>query len=141
MIRLNCRMQMPEAAKGVDKTARCRNMVSRMTYVLTAYIEAAMTLANYDKLEDGSFAGEIKRLPGVIAFGKTLKQCEVIRKLRGLGFRGPFSGARHEFMIIRNHRQTLPSNIEYSVPQLRMLINQVQMILGREIPAEEWNSL
>jgi len=51
-------------------------MASRMTYVLTAYIEAAMTLANYDKLEDGSFAGEIKRLPGVIAFGKTLKQCE-----------------------------------------------------------------
>ncbi len=51
-------------------------MVFRMTYVLSAYIEAAMTLANYDKLEDGSFAGEIKRLPGVIAFGKTLKQCE-----------------------------------------------------------------
>ena len=48
-----------------------------MTYVLTAYIEAAMALANYDKLEDGSFAGEIKKLPGVIAFGKTLKRCEV----------------------------------------------------------------
>jgi predicted RNase H-like HicB family nuclease len=47
-----------------------------MTYVLTACIEAAMTLANYDKVEDGSFAGEIKRLPGVMAFGKTLKQGE-----------------------------------------------------------------
>ena len=51
-------------------------MALRMTYVLTGYIEAAMTLANNDKLEDGSFAGEIKKLPGVIAFRKTLKQCE-----------------------------------------------------------------
>ena len=47
-----------------------------MRFPLTAYIEAAMELARFDKLEDGSFAGEIARLPGVIAFGKTLKQCE-----------------------------------------------------------------
>ena len=47
-----------------------------MTFALTAYIEAAMELAEFDKLDDGSFAAEIPRLPGVIAFGKTLKQCE-----------------------------------------------------------------
>ena len=47
-----------------------------MTFPLTAYIEAAMELAHYDKLEDGGFAGEIRKLPGVIAFGKTLSQCE-----------------------------------------------------------------
>jgi len=47
-----------------------------MTFSLTAYIEAAMALARYDKLEDGSFAGEIPKLPGVIAFAKTLRQCE-----------------------------------------------------------------
>ena len=47
-----------------------------MTFALTAYIEAAMELAAYDKLEDGTFAGEIPKLPGVIAFGKTLKACE-----------------------------------------------------------------
>jgi predicted RNase H-like HicB family nuclease len=51
-----------------------------MTYPLTAYIEAAMELARYDKLEDGTFAAEIPRLPGVIAFSKTLAQCE--RELR-----------------------------------------------------------
>lgn len=45
-------------------------------FPLTAYIEAALELARYDKLEDGSFAGEIPRLPGVIAFGKTLRGCE-----------------------------------------------------------------
>jgi len=47
-----------------------------MTFPLTAYIEAAMELADFDKLEDGSFAGEIPKLPGVIAFGKNLRQCE-----------------------------------------------------------------
>ena len=47
-----------------------------MTFPLTAYIEAAMELARYDKLENGSFAGEVPKLPGVVAFGKTLKQCE-----------------------------------------------------------------
>jgi hypothetical protein len=70
-----------------------------------------------------------------------VKRREFIRKLCGLGFSGPCSGTRHEFMIIRNHRQTIPTNREYSVPQLRMLIHQVEAILGRKISAEEWNSL
>jgi predicted RNase H-like HicB family nuclease len=46
-----------------------------MTFALTAYIEAALEMAQFDKLEDGTFAGEIPKLPGVIVFGKTLKQC------------------------------------------------------------------
>ena len=47
-----------------------------MTFSLTAYLEAAMEMATYDKLADGSFAGEIPKLPGVIAFGKSLKECQ-----------------------------------------------------------------
>jgi predicted RNase H-like HicB family nuclease len=47
-----------------------------MTFPLTAYIEAALALANYDKLEDGTFAGEIPKLEGIAAFGKTLRECE-----------------------------------------------------------------
>jgi predicted RNase H-like HicB family nuclease len=47
-----------------------------MTFPLTAYIEAALEMAHYDKLEDGSFAGEIPKLKGVIAFGKSLRECE-----------------------------------------------------------------
>jgi predicted RNase H-like HicB family nuclease len=47
-----------------------------MQFPLTAYIEAALELARYDKLEDNSFAGEIPKLKGVIAFGKTLRGCE-----------------------------------------------------------------
>lgn len=47
-----------------------------MTFSLTAYNEAALESAQYDKLEDGSFAGEIPKLPGVIAFGKTLRDAK-----------------------------------------------------------------
>ena len=45
-------------------------------FPITAYIEAALELASYDKLEDGSFAGEIPKLKGAVAFGKTLRECE-----------------------------------------------------------------
>jgi len=51
-----------------------------MAFPLTAYIEAALELARYDKLEDGSFAGEIPKLKGVVAFGSSLPRCE--RELR-----------------------------------------------------------
>src|SRR5882672_8416709 len=47
-----------------------------MMFPITAYIEAALELARYDKLDDGSFAGEIPKLKGVAAFGKTLRECE-----------------------------------------------------------------
>lgn len=43
-----------------------------------------------------------------------------MRRLRALGFEGPFSGSKHQFMTLASHRQTVPSNDEYSVPQLRM---------------------
>ena len=45
-------------------------------FPITAYLDAALGLARYDKLADGSFAGEIPRLPGVAAFGSTLRGCE-----------------------------------------------------------------
>jgi predicted RNase H-like HicB family nuclease len=47
-----------------------------MAVPLTPYIEAAMASARYDKLEDGSFAGEIPKLKGTAAFRKTLRQCD-----------------------------------------------------------------
>ncbi len=47
-----------------------------MVFPLSAYIEAALELARYDKLEDGSFAGEIPKLKGVAAFGRSLRECE-----------------------------------------------------------------
>ncbi len=45
-------------------------------YALTGYIDSALSYAEYDKFEDGTFAGRIPLCKGVIAFGKTLKECE-----------------------------------------------------------------
>jgi len=64
-----------------------------------------------------------------------------VRRLRALGFEGPFSGTKHQFMTFATHRQTIPSNDEYSVPQLKMMIREVEGIIGREITACEWNDL
>jgi predicted RNase H-like HicB family nuclease len=44
---------------------------------LTSYIESAMAMAVYEKFEDGTYGGEIPALDGVIAFGPTLRQCEL----------------------------------------------------------------
>ncbi|HOE12067.1 MAG TPA: type II toxin-antitoxin system HicB family antitoxin [bacterium] len=44
--------------------------------ILTGYIETVLSLAEYDKLEDGTFSGRIPQCKGVIAFGDTLRECE-----------------------------------------------------------------
>ena len=44
--------------------------------ILTGYIDTALSRAEYDKLEDGFFSGRIPGCKGVIAFGKTLRECE-----------------------------------------------------------------
>lgn len=72
---------------------------------------------------------------------RPLKRREFLRRLRALNFTGPYSGARHQFMVFGSHRQTLPSNAEYSVPQVRMLVRQVESILSRSITVDEWDAL
>ena len=69
------------------------------------------------------------------------KRREFIRRLRKLDFDGPFSGTRHQFMVFEEYRLTIPSNTEYSVPQLHMMLNEVEAILERSVTADEWNSL
>jgi len=48
----------------------------RVRFILTDYVNQAMTHASYDKLDDGTFAGRIPSCPGVIAFGLALSECE-----------------------------------------------------------------
>lgn len=43
--------------------------------MLLEYIDKAMSKAEYDKLEDGTYS-KITVCPGVIAFGKTLYECQ-----------------------------------------------------------------
>ena len=47
-----------------------------LKFVLTGYIEKALSRAEYDKLEDGTFFGRVPDCTGVIAFGQTLRICE-----------------------------------------------------------------
>ena len=69
------------------------------------------------------------------------KRRDFIRKLRKLGFDGPLSGKRHQFMVYANHRLAIPNVPEYSVPQLRMLLKEVEGILEREVSLEDWVEL
>jgi hypothetical protein len=69
------------------------------------------------------------------------KRRDFIRRLRKLGFIGPYSGTRHDFMVFEKNRLSIPSNAEYSVPQLKMMLNEVELILSRAISLEEWEDL
>lgn len=64
-----------------------------------------------------------------------------IQRLRRLGFEGPFSGTRHQFMVYQYHRLVIPSNAELSVTQIRMLLHEIDAILGEEITLERWMSI
>ena len=58
-----------------------------------------------------------------------------------MGFDGPFSGTKHQFMILTNHRLAIPSNEDYSVSQVKFMLKEVESILGRKVLIEEWDSL
>jgi hypothetical protein len=72
---------------------------------------------------------------------KPCKRRDFIKKLRKLGFKGPYSGTRHQFIVFENHRLAIPSNAEYSMPQLRVMIREVEKILDRKINLNEWEKL
>jgi hypothetical protein len=36
---------------------------------------------------------------------------------------------------------TLPGNQEYSIPQVRTLLKEIEQGIGREIPLDEWERL
>ena len=44
-------------------------------------------------------------------------------------------------MVLSQKRLAIPSNSEYSVPQLRMIIREVEAMMRREVTSDEWNNL
>jgi hypothetical protein len=64
-----------------------------------------------------------------------------IRKLTRLGFSSPEPGGRHFYMRCGTRTLAIPSNPEYSVPQLKMLLKEVEHIIGKKISLEEWQDL
>lgn len=69
------------------------------------------------------------------------KRRDFIRKLIKLGFNGPYSGTRHQFLIYKECRLCIPSNSEYSVPQLKMMISEVKEIISAQVSLDEWEKL
>ena len=69
------------------------------------------------------------------------KRADFVRRLRRLGFDGPFAGSKHHFLVYGQHRLTVPSNDEYSVPQLKMMLREAERILGRRLLLDEWETL
>ena len=72
---------------------------------------------------------------------KSCTRREFIRKLKKLGFSNPEPGGRHFYMRNRTYTLTIPSNREYSMPQVRMLLGEVEEGIDRRITIEEWNAL
>ena len=66
---------------------------------------------------------------------------EFIKKLKTIGFTSPEPGGRHFFMRHGAYTLTIPSNKEYSIPQLKMLLNEIEQGIGRKITIDEWFSL
>jgi len=69
------------------------------------------------------------------------KRRDFIRKLRRLGFESPEPGGRHFYMRYGTFTFTLPNNAEYSVPQIRMLLKEVEDGIRRKISLEQWENL
>ncbi|MFH0775834.1 MAG: type II toxin-antitoxin system HicA family toxin [bacterium] len=44
-------------------------------------------------------------------------------------------------MIYKEYRLAIPSNREYSIPQLKMMLGEIESILERRIAIEEWCNL
>jgi len=72
---------------------------------------------------------------------KPCKRRVFLRRLRRLGFNGPYAGTRHQFMVLGQHRLAVPSNPEYSAHQLIMMIREIQGIVGRTVSQEEWDAI
>jgi hypothetical protein len=69
------------------------------------------------------------------------KRRDFLRKLKVLGFLGPYNGSKHQFMVYENHRLAIPSNDEYSIPQLKILLKELEAILNKSISNKDWENL
>jgi len=69
------------------------------------------------------------------------KRRDFIRKLKGIGFESPEPGGRHFYMRHGTFTLPIPSNVEYSIPQIKMLLKEVELGIRRKISLEEWEKL
>ena len=69
------------------------------------------------------------------------KRRDFIKKLRKLGFEPLEPGGRHHYMRYGAYTLTLPSNKEYSIPQIKMLLNEIEGGIRKKISLQQWDDL
>ena len=69
------------------------------------------------------------------------KRRDFTKKLRKLGFEPPEPGGRHHYMLYDTYTLTLPSNKEYSIPQIKMLLNEIERGISKKISLQQWENL
>ena len=69
------------------------------------------------------------------------KRRDFIKKLKKLGFEPPEPGGRHFYMRYGTYTFSLPNNKEYSVPQVKMLLNEIENGIREKISLDEWEKL
>jgi predicted RNA binding protein YcfA (HicA-like mRNA interferase family) len=69
------------------------------------------------------------------------KRRDFITRLKKLGFESPEPGGRHFYMRHRTFTLTLPNNTEYSIPQIKLLLREVELGIKKKISLEEWQKL
>jgi len=69
------------------------------------------------------------------------KRRDFIKKVRKLGFEPPEPGGRHHYMRYGTYTLTLPSNKECSVPQIKMLLNEIERGISQKISLQQWENL
>ena len=69
------------------------------------------------------------------------KRRDFIKKLKKLGFEPPEPGGRHFYMRYGNYTFTLPGNKEYSVAQVKMLLNEIEHGIRKKISLADWMKL
>lgn len=62
-------------------------------------------------------------------------QDQFIEKLQELNFYGPMYMSGHRFMVYHGHTLVVPEQEEFSVPQFRILLKEVENIISQE----EWH--
>ena len=72
---------------------------------------------------------------------KPCKRRDFIKKLKKIGFEPPEPGGRHFYMRYKTYTLTLPSNKEYSVPQVKMLLGEIERGINKKISLEVWEKL
>ncbi len=72
---------------------------------------------------------------------KPCKRRAFIKKLKMIGFASPEPGGSPFYMRYGSYTLTVPGNKEYSVPQVKALLKEVECGIKREITLDEWDRL